>query len=264
MARFVPDAILSNLGRKNLLDVELGDNATKQMTVLFADIRGFTARSERLGAEGTMTFVNRLFSQLGPCVRDHGGFVDKYVGDGIIGLFDRSPADACASGLAMLEMVAELRKEPGFDDLAIGIGIASGTVLLGTVGEERRFDATVLGDAVNLASRLEGLTKLAGVPLLCCPRTLARVGAADRVELARIRVAGREAIEAVGTLQGCFKVERAAQDRWHDLVHVASSRAAFDPRRLEGLDAYRRIAALHQDFGQAHPAGGLFLSLDSK
>ena len=264
MARFVPDAILSNLGRKNLLDVELGDNATKQMTVLFADIRGFTARSERLGAEGTMTFVNRLFSKLGPCVRDHGGFVDKYVGDGIIGLFDRSPADACASALAMVEEITELRKDPGFDDLAVGIGIATGTVLLGTVGEERRFDATVLGDAVNLASRLESFTKVAGVPLLCCPRTLARVPASDRVELARVRVAGREAIESIGTLKPCFPVTQAAQERWRDLLHVASSRAAFDPRRLEGLDAYRRIAALHQDFGQAHPAGGLFLALESK
>lgn len=264
MARFVPDAILKNLGRKNLLDVELGDSATKQLTVLFADIRGFTARSEKLGAEGTMAFVNRLFAKIGPCVRDHGGFVDKYVGDGVIGLFERSPADACSAALAMLEMVDELKKEPGFEGLALGIGIATGTVLLGTVGEERRFDATVLGDAVNLASRLESLTKLMGVPLLCCPRTLARTPTADRVELARVRVAGREAIEGVGTLKPCFPVDRATQQRWYDLAHVATSRAAFDARRLEGLDAYRRIAALHQDHGQAHPEGGLFLALDGK
>jgi two-component system sensor histidine kinase ChiS len=264
MARFVPDALLANLGRKNLLDVELGDSAQKPLTVLFADIRGFTARSERLGAEGTMAFVNRLFSKLGPCVRDHGGFVDKYVGDGIIGLFERSPADACAAALDMLEKVTELRAEPGFDDVAVGIGIATGTVLLGTVGEERRFDATVLGDAVNLASRLESLTKLAGVPVLCCPRTLARAPTSDRVELARVRVAGREAIEAIGTLKAVFPVERAAQDRWRDLVHMATSRAAFDARRHDGLDAYKRIAALHQEFGQSHPAGGLFLALDQK
>ncbi len=264
MARFVPDAILRNLGRKNLLDVELGDSATKQLTVLFADIRGFTARSEKLGAEGTMAFVNRLFSKIGPCVRDHGGFVDKYVGDGVIGLFERSPADACASALAMLEMVEELAQEPGFEGLALGVGVATGSVLLGTVGEERRFDATVLGDAVNLASRLESLTKLVGVPLLCCPRTLARVPVADRVELARVRVAGREAIEGVGTLKTCFPVDRATQQRWYDLAHVATSRAAFDPRRMDGLDAYRRIAGLHQDHGQAHPEGGIFLALDGK
>jgi two-component system sensor histidine kinase ChiS len=264
MARFVPDAILKNLGRKNLLDVELGDSATKQLTVLFADIRGFTARSEKLGAEGTMAFVNRLFAKIGPCVRDHGGFVDKYVGDGVIGLFERSPADACAAALAMLEMVDELKSEPGFEGLAIGIGVATGSVLLGTVGEERRFDATVLGDAVNLASRLESMTKLMGVPLLCCPRTLARVTSSDRVELARVRVAGREAIEIVGTLKVCFPVDRAMQQRWYDLAHVATSRAAFDARRLEGLDAYRRIATLHQDHGQAHPEGGLFLALDGK
>ncbi len=264
MARFVPDAILKNLGRKNLLDVELGDSATKQLTVLFADIRGFTARSEKLGAEGTMAFVNRLFAKIGPCVRDHGGFVDKYVGDGVIGLFERSPADACAAALAMLEMVDELKQESGFEGLAIGIGVATGSVLLGTVGEERRFDATVLGDAVNLASRLESLTKLMDVPLLCCPRTLARVASGDRVELARVRVAGREAIESVGTLKPCFPVDRATQQRWYDLAHVATSRAAFDARRLEGLDAYRRVASLHQDHGQAHPEGGLFLALDGK
>jgi two-component system sensor histidine kinase ChiS len=264
MARFVPDAILKNLGRKNLMDVELGDSATKQFTVLFADIRGFTARSEKLGAEGTMAFVNRLFAKIGPCVRDQGGFVDKYVGDGLIGLFERSPADACAAALAMLEMIDELKQEPGLEGLAVGIGVATGSVLLGTVGEERRFDATVLGDAVNLASRLESLTKLMGVPLLCCPRTLARTPSVDRVELARVRVAGREAIEGVGTLKTCFPVDRATQQRWYDLARVATSRAAFDVRRLEGLDAYRRVASLHQEYGQAHPEGGLFLALDGK
>ena len=264
MARFVPDAILGHLGRGNLLDVELGDSATKRLSVLFADIRGFTKLSERLGARATMTFVNRVFAKLGPCVRDHGGFVDKYVGDGIIGLFDKTPTDACSSAQAMLDGVAALREEETFRDLDVGIGIATGPVLLGTVGETKRFDATVLGDAVNLASRLESLTKMFGVPVLCCSRTLAEVGRKNYVELARVRVVGREAIETVGTLSSCFPVTQEVADRWRDITHIARSSAAFDPRFLQGLDPYRRLARLHQEHGQAHPDGGLFIAIDRK
>ncbi len=131
--------------------------------MLFADIRNFTTLSEKMSPEETFRFLNACLSRIGPHIRANRGFVDKYIGDAIMALFPESPADAVRAALAMQrEVQAYNAKTQGKTPLAIGLGIHVGQVMMGTIGEEQRFEATVISDAVNLTARIETLTKQLG------------------------------------------------------------------------------------------------------
>jgi GAF domain-containing protein len=153
--RFIPHEFLSFLGRDSILDVQLGDQVLKRMTVLFADIREFTAISERLTPKESFDFLNGYLRRVGPIVRLHNGFIDKYIGDAVMALFPGTGADAVRAALAIQREVAAYNRERGAMDaepLRIGIGIHTGDLMLGTVGEEERMESTVISDAVNLAT----------------------------------------------------------------------------------------------------------------
>jgi class 3 adenylate cyclase len=166
-SRFVPREFLHTLGHADLTTVQLGDARERTLTVLFADLRRFTALSEHLTPAETFAFLNDCFARLGPPIREHGGFVDKYIGDAIMALFPEDPAQAVRAALAMQKAVAEVPAPRGHGErLGLGIGVHVGSVMMGTIGEERRFEATVISDAVNLAARLESLTKQMGCSLL--------------------------------------------------------------------------------------------------
>jgi class 3 adenylate cyclase len=166
-SRFVPREFLHTLGHADLTTVQLGDARERPMTVLFADLRRFTALSEHLTPAETFAFLNDCFARLGPPIREHGGFVDKYIGDAIMALFPEDPAQAVRAALAMQKAIAEVpAPRSGGEAVGLGIGIHVGSVMMGTIGEERRFEATVISDAVNLAARLESLTKQMGCSLL--------------------------------------------------------------------------------------------------
>ncbi|HVK37171.1 MAG TPA: adenylate/guanylate cyclase domain-containing protein [Candidatus Kapabacteria bacterium] len=157
-SRFVPQEILGLLGRAEIKDVALGDVVQRELTVLFSDIRSFTTISERLGPRETFEFLNAYLGLIGPLIRQHGGFIDKYVGDAIMAVFPTSPGSAVDAGLAMLETLRHYNATAA-QPVRIGIGIHTGQAMLGTIGERERMDGTVIADAVNLASRLESLTK---------------------------------------------------------------------------------------------------------
>ena len=167
ISRFVPLEFLSALGHADVTTAKLGDVASREVTVLFADIRNFTAMSERLSPEATFRFLNECLSRMGPHIRAQAGFVDKYIGDAIMALFPRSPADAVRAALGMqAELRAYNEANPNEAPLAIGVGIHAGPVMMGTIGEAQRFEATVISDAVNLTARLETLTKQLGCTIL--------------------------------------------------------------------------------------------------
>lgn len=166
--RFVPHAFLSYLEKNSILDVQLSDNVEREMTILFSDIRSFTSLSEEMDAEATFDFVNEYLSLMGPVVRKHHGFIDKYIGDAIMALFEHN-VDAINAAIEMSAVLTEYNQQRAQNNQApidIGIGLNKGCVRLGTVGEDHRMDGTVISDAVNLSSRIEGLTKYYGVRCL--------------------------------------------------------------------------------------------------
>ena len=172
--RFVPHEFLHFLGYESILEVKLGDQVQKEMSVLFSDIRDFTSLSETMTPAENFQFINAYLSRMEPAITENFGFIDKYIGDAIMALFDGSADDAVKAGIAMLEELNEYnisRNRPDCPPLQIGIGINTGSLMLGTVGGQSRMDSTVISDAVNLASRVENLTKEYGVSMLITQNT---------------------------------------------------------------------------------------------
>ena len=162
LVRFVPQEFLDFLQRRSLAQVGLGDQVQQEMTILFSDIRNFTERSERMQPAAAFEFLNSYFRRIGPIIRWHRGFVDNYIGDGIMALFPGTPDHALAAAVAMQAEVTRFNQEdrdPDDPPLCIGIGIHTGPTMLGIIGEEQRLQSTVISAAVNLANRLESLTK---------------------------------------------------------------------------------------------------------
>ncbi len=161
-SRFVPIEFLELLGHQSILDVKLGDQVRKEMTILFADICSFTTLSEKMSPEENFNFLNSFLEKMSPIIRVNKGVIDKYIGDCIMALFPENPLDAIQSAVQMLEALKyyniEREKNKQFP-VNIGIGIHSGSLMLGTIGEKERMESTVISDVVNVASRLEGLTR---------------------------------------------------------------------------------------------------------
>jgi PAS domain S-box-containing protein len=177
-SRFVPNQFLSFLGCDSIVDVKLGDAVELEMSILFSDIRDFTTLSERIAPQENFRFINSYLSCMEPLIVENRGFIDKYIGDAIMALFSEGADDAVQAGIAMLHALAEYnqhRTAAGDVPIQIGVGINTGCLMLGTVGGQNRMDGTVIGDAVNLASRIESLTKNYEVPLLITQQTFDRL-----------------------------------------------------------------------------------------
>ncbi len=162
-SRFVPNQFLEFLGKENFVDIQLGDQVQKEMSVLFSDIRGFTELSEGLTPKENFDFINHYLGYMEPVIRKNNGFIDKYMGDSIMALFSDSVDDAINAAIEMRQALDQFnrdRAEIGQPSVDSGIGIHTGNLMLGVVGGEGRIDGTVISDSVNLASRLEGLTKI--------------------------------------------------------------------------------------------------------
>lgn len=173
--RFVPAEFLANLKQDDIVDVRLGDHTEQTMSVLFADIRSFTGMSENMTPQETFTFLNAYLGRMEPAINEHNGFIDKYVGDEIMALFGDTANDAVNAALSMLSRLKEYnthRRNNGYPPVQIGIGINTGELMLGTIGARNRMEGTVISDAVNLASRIERLTKTYNTTLLISEHTL--------------------------------------------------------------------------------------------
>lgn len=189
------------------LQPELGGER-REICLLFSDIRGFTTLSESLPPEEVTRLLDRYFSRMVTSIHAYGGTLDKFMGDGIMAFFgapqprDNPCTDAFAASRAMLAALAEFNRElasEGQAPLSIGIGLNYGTAVVGYIGAADRHEYTAIGDAVNTASRIEGLTKEAGYPLLASRAVLDRLP--DRggfASLGAMAVKGRADVEVYG------------------------------------------------------------------
>lgn len=177
-SRFVPTEFLRLLEKENIVDIQLGDQIQKEMSVLFVDIRSFTTLSEKMTPAENFDFLNEYLGRIGPLIRQSGGFIDKYLGDGLMALFPDRPEQALHAALEIQRAVGTFNEDllrQGRPAIAVGSAIHTGPLMLGTVGERERMDGTVISDAVNLASRLEGLTRNYGCAIVISEETLQRL-----------------------------------------------------------------------------------------
>lgn len=194
--RFVPQEFVENLGRTRIDDVQLGDSVRKEMTVLFSDMRGFTTHVEGMSSDESIEFINEYLRHMEPAIARAGGFVDSYIGDAVMALFEHADLalDAGIDMLRGLERLNESRREARKTQIQIGIGINTGELTLGTIGGLAHLKCGVIGDSVNLASRVESLTARYGVSLLTTSESLQRLpdaSAYDTRIVDRVQVLGR-------------------------------------------------------------------------
>lgn len=168
-SRFFPTEYLQFLAKQDVTEVELGDHVSKDMAILFSDIRSFTSLSEKMTPQETFDFINDYLQRVSPQIRAHNGVIIKFLGDGVMAVFPDQVQDAINSALGQIQALAtynKQRQQLGESPIRIGLGIHIGHMMVGIIGEENRIQGDALSDNVNLTARLEGLTKYYGVPLL--------------------------------------------------------------------------------------------------
>ena len=196
--RFVPREFLNLLKKESILEVKLGDQTAQQMTVLFSDIRGWTTLSEEMTAQESFNFINAFLNRVSPVINAHRGFIDNFQGDGMMALFPEAADDAVQAAIAMHAAVSEYNKDrekKGFQPIGIGVGLHIGDLMLGIIGHEERMQGTVVADAVNLASRLEGLTRVYGSSISISEPTLAQLKDPDQYKhrfVDKVQVKGKK------------------------------------------------------------------------
>jgi adenylate cyclase len=235
-----PRIVAGLLDRPEVTDAK---GSRREMTILFCDMRGFTAFSEGMTPAALVNVLNRYMTVMSEPVRHNNGIIDKYIGDGIMAFWgppfssaEEHPGLACLAALDQLATLAAFRAElpeltglrRGFPEIDIRIGIATGDVVVGNIGSEQTRNYTVIGDTVNLASRLEGANKSYGTRALI-NETTNRFGASlvETREIDQVLVVGKTEPERIFELLG-----RKGE--------VASERLALRDAFEEGLAAYRR------------------------
>jgi adenylate cyclase len=201
-ARFLPEPMVDEVLARADGDLRLG-GVRVVSTALFADLRSFTGFSERTPPDEVIAVINRYFGEMGDAVLDHGGTLLSFRGDGLVAIFGApiECADHADQAIATAREMLETRlprfnawcRQHGYDDFRMGVGIASGPMMSGNVGSERRLEYTAVGDAVNTASRMESLTKELGSPVLFTEATLdlATAQPDDLVFVDEVTVRGR-------------------------------------------------------------------------
>jgi class 3 adenylate cyclase len=274
IARFVPFGFLRALGRRSVAEVQRGDARRRDVAILFCDLRGFTTMAEGLGPEATFRFINDYLARMEPAIHGAGGFINQYLGDGIMALFPSSePARAdggdgddgagvdggvaavdavLAMGRALDALNAE-RQAEGLAPVAIGIGVHVGEVMIGTIGGGTQLDGGVVGDVVNTASRLEGMTKMYGVRALVSGAVAARL--ARRADAPALRALDSVRARGKRTPLPIFEVLAvdAAADRKRATAaaFVAAQTAYRAGDFATARDGFAAVLATHPDDGAA-------------
>ena len=256
-SRFVPFEFLSMLGKESLVDVERGDQVQKEMSVLFSDIRSFTTIVEKNSPTENFRFINEYLGHMEPSIKEHGGFVDSFIGDAIMALFEDhgrggrgGAVEAVSAGVAMQRGLPEFnatRAALGLPLVAIGVGVNTGLLTCGTIGGRFHVKCGVIGDPVNTASRIEGMTKMYGARFL--------VGEATRDALPdgrfTLRVVDRVTAKGKKLATTIYEVLDADDDDVQEkkratLARYEAALAAYHARRFaEGRDLLEALAKIN-------------------
>jgi len=230
--RFVPREFIDLLEKKSIVEINLGDQVSQKMTVMFADIRGWTTLLEKMTPQQAFNFINAYLRRVTPVIKECHGFIDQYYGDGVMALFPGPPEDAVKAAVSMQTAVAEYNKEraqDGYDPIGIGIGLHRADLMLGIIGSEDRMQGAVVADAVNLAARIEGLNKMYGSYVSLSDETLFAIKEPNKYRhrfIDKVRVKGRE--DAV-TVYEVFEGDPAA---------IAGLKEQTKPSFESGLQLY--------------------------
>jgi predicted ATPase/class 3 adenylate cyclase len=176
--RFIPKRFLQLLDREHMEDVQLGDSVKREVSAMFADIRGFTTLAESLTPELTALFLNTYMQYMEPIIREHNGFINQFLGDGILALFPEDPSDSVDAAVSMIQELSRFNEDvvsKGFTPISVGIGINTGEAMIFALGVKERMDASVVSDAINTASRVEGLNKFYETQLLISESVYQRI-----------------------------------------------------------------------------------------
>jgi len=230
--RFVPPAYLRRIAAEGLGSIRLGKADQQWVTILCCDIRGFTSLSERLNPSQLVAFVNQLLEKVTSAVNEWRGIIDKFLGDAVLCIFEEpgSAERAVACGISMLSAVKAFNTEKGLptdQPVKIGIGVHTGPVILGTIGSSDRMDSTVLGLTVNLAKRLEEVTRPLGVDMLISDQVARRLPVEHTY---RFRKLGDV------FLRGCSEPLSVAEVYNHDPPGVRNLKDRIGPIISEGIE----------------------------
>jgi signal transduction histidine kinase/CheY-like chemotaxis protein len=250
--RFVPAEFIRALGKNTLTEIHLGDHVERQVTVLFTDIRDYTPLAEQMSPEETFSFVNSYAGRMGPVINAHHGFVNQYLGDGIMAIFQQSPDDALQACIDMqqaLRLYNQERRQLKRQVIRVGMGMHTGQLIMGIIGDEQRTEAATISDTVNTAARMETLTKQLGADILLSDGALQKLQDPDMYQLrylGRVRVKGRKA--PVGIYE-CFDCDSLAVQNlkrsWMDAFDEAVS--------LYTGQAFAKAIARFEDILAANP-----------
>ena len=257
--KFVPEKFRELLGKEHFTDLELGDAQSREFTVLFCDIRSFSLNSEMLTAKENFEFVNIIYGIAGPIIRRHNGFVDKYIGDAVMALFE-SADDAVRAGIELYRAIvqdASTAQRLHVSEINIGIGIHTGMARIGIVGETERLSGTVISDTVNLSSRLESLTKTYHTAMLLSKETLDKMEHPEAVQtryLGMVQVAGVKEVRSLYEVLDCLD-EKSREVRGENAPTLREAIRLFHSGDL------RRAEELLRPIGQsdADPVAALYL-----
>ena len=167
--KFVPYEFLRAIGRDSITEVNLGDQVHKEVSILFLDILEYTSLSENMTPEENFLFINEFVGQLGPVIAENNGFVNQYIGDAIMAIFPEKAEDGLKAAVEMQKKLDEFNNErikEGKKEIRIGIGLHTGPLIMGIIGDKHHAEPTTIADTVNISSRLEGLTRQYGVRII--------------------------------------------------------------------------------------------------
>ncbi|WP_333970132.1 adenylate/guanylate cyclase domain-containing protein [Alteromonas mediterranea] len=221
--KFVPRQFVEHMANTEVESLGLGYAAENDVAIMFCDIRGFAGFSERITPQELMNFLNSYFTRMNDPIHQNRGFIDKFMGDAIMALFDHQGGTSQQKALDAVQAALDLRKaltiynghrkNSSYEPINMGIGIHFGPVIMGTVGSEDRMDTTVIGDSVNIASRLEALTPKYQADIIVSAQLLQIIGPGYPVKtrlLDWVRVKGRKApIEIYEVLSHLSEEEQA-------------------------------------------------------